>query len=211
MTAGTNDPNFIQPFYLYDLFFTQTVYLTDADRYVLWQSNTYVPFPISFDAPVKDREPQGSVLRIGASGVDRSIAAIVLNEAPQGKRVTMRRSVWTSPGSYTAPVIVYDGKIDSGAIFEEMDTSLVSFEVRNDFALWEKSLPRGLYSTTCNWIFKSSTPGCQYTGAASLCNRTWERCTELSNTDRFRGFRHLSEIEDKEMWWGRQQRGTGIL
>ncbi len=205
MTAGSNDPNFIQSFHLYEFYFTQTVRLTDADRYVFWQANTYAPFPISFDAPAKDREPQGSVLRIGASEIDRSIAAIVLNEAPQGKRVTQRRAIWTSPGSYTAPVVVYDGKIDSVSIAEEMESASVSFEVRNDFALWEKSLPRGMYSSTCNWIFKSTTPGCQYTGAASLCNRTWERCAELANTDRFRGFRHLSEIEDKEMWWGRKQ------
>lgn len=205
MTAGSNDPNFIQPFHLYEFYFSQTLRLTDADRYVWYQSNTYAPFPIHFDSPAKDKEPQGSVLRLGAANVDRSIAAMVLGESPQGKRVVMRRALWTSPGSYTAPITMYDGKIDGVSIAEEVDTASVAFEIRNDFALWEKSLPRGMYSPTCNWIFKSTTPGCQYTGVASLCNRTWERCVELGNTDRFRGFRHLSTIEDKEIWWGRTQ------
>jgi len=205
MTAGSNDPDFLQTFHLYEFYFSGTVYLTDADRHVFWSANTYAPFPIMFDSPVKDREPQGSVLRLATSNIDRSIAAMVLNENPQGKRVVMRRSLWTSPGSYTDPSVVYDGKIDSVSIAEEEETASVSFEIRNDFALWEKSLPRAMYTMTCNWIFKSTTPGCQYTGASSLCNRTWERCVELSNTDRFRGFRHLPSIEEKEIWWGRIQ------
>ncbi len=205
MTAGSNDPNFIQSFHLYEFYFTQTVRLTDSDRYVFWGANTYAPFPISFEAPAKDREPQGSILRVGAANIDRSIASMVLNDAPQGRRVVMRRALWTSPGSFTSPIPMYDGKIDSVSIAEDIDTASIAFDIRNDFALWEKSLPRAMYSSTCNWIFKSTTPGCQYTGTSSLCNRTWERCVELANTDRFRGFRHLPTIEDKEIWWGRAQ------
>ena len=49
-------------------------------------------------------------------------------------------------------------------------------------------------------------PGtCQYTGASTWCDQSWERCSTLGNDDNFGGFRWLPYLSGKNIWWGRTQ------
>ncbi len=57
------------------------------------------------------------------------------------------------------------------------------------------------FSASCRFRFKSS-PGCEYKGPGEVCDKTFARCCELRNRERFGGFRHLPEIEGKEIAWG---------
>lgn len=44
---------------------------------------------------------------------------------------------------------------------------------------------------------------CRYNGASTWCDFSWDRCLTLSNTTNFGGFRWLSYIVDKKIWWGK--------
>lgn len=193
----------LMPFYLFKLEFTTPLYYTDTDITVVWSGDSYSPIPISIGGLGKSTTNFSETLTIQMQNVDRAVATIILNEMVQGKTATVYRSAWMDVGSYTAPAIVFQGQFDSVAIEEGYETAEATMEIKNDFVRWDMAVPRANFAGNCQWSFKSTTPGCQYTGAASLCNKTWERCTELANTHRFRGFRWLPMLQDKEIWWGR--------
>lgn len=197
--------DFLMPFYLFKFEFTSPVFYTDTDITVTWSGDNYEPVPISVGGFGKSSTNFSETLTIATQNVDRAIAAIVLNEEVQGKAATIYRTAWMAPGSYSNPVIVFQGQIDGFNIEEKYDTADVTMEIKNDFVRWDRTVPRSNFGGNCQWVFKSTTPGCQYTGVASLCNKTWERCVDLANTHRFRGFRWLPMLEDKEIWWGRGQ------
>ncbi len=191
------------PFYLFEFMFTSPKRYTDTDLTVVWSGNAYNPVPISVAGFEKSSLNFAEVLTIKAQNVDREISAIILNERIQGKEASIYASEWMAPGSFSNPTVIFKGQFDGANIEEGYDSADVSMEVRNEFVKWDMPVPRSTFAGTCQWKFKSDTPGCQYTGVASLCNKTWERCTELANIHRFRGFRWLPMLQDKEIWWGR--------
>lgn len=191
-------------FHLVDFFFESgALRLTNADHTVVWSGNTYNARPFEIGGVPRTTRNITEGISITTQNVDRAVAAIIFNEVSQGHNVKIYRTGWTGVNSYTAPGLLFEGMVDAINLSEEMDSATVSVELKNDFVKWEQSIPRHQYSGTCNWVFKSTTPGCQYTGTASQCNRTWERCGELSNQPRFRGFRHLPALEDADIWWGK--------
>lgn len=191
------------PFYLFEFFFTETKRYTDTDLTVVWSGNTYDPVPISISGFDKSSINFAEVLTIKTQNVDRAIAAIILGERIQGKEAAIYASEWVAPGSFSNPTVVFKGQFDGVGIEEGYDSADVSLEIKNEFVKWDMPVPRSTFAGTCQWKFKSDTPGCQYTGVASLCNKTWGRCEELANTARFRGFRWLPMLQDKEIWWGK--------
>jgi hypothetical protein len=191
------------PFYLFEFFFTDTLRYTDTDLTVVWSGNIYNPVPIAISGFEKSSLNFAETLTTKTQNVDRAIAAIVLGERIQGKEAAIYVSEWMAPGSFANPSVVFKGQFDGISIEEGYDSADVSLGIKNEFVKWDMPVPRSTFAGTCQWKFKSGTPGCQYTGAASLCNKTWERCQELSNVNRFRGFRWLPMLQDKEIWWGK--------
>jgi len=45
--------------------------------------------------------------------------------------------------------------------------------------------------------------GCNYTGAETSCDQSYDRCIELGNQANFGGFRWQPYLADKDLWWGR--------
>ena len=198
-TSGT----YKMPFYLFDFSLTTPVRYTDTDLTVVWSGNTYTPVPISISGFEKSSLNFAETLTIKTQNVDRAIAAIILGETIQGKAASIYASEWMAPGSFSNPTVIFKGQFDGVSIAEGYDSADVSLDIKNEFVKWDMPVPRSTFAGTCQWKFKSNTPGCQYTGVASLCNKTWERCAELANTSRFRGFRWLPMLQDKEIWWGK--------
>jgi len=190
-------------FTLVDIMASSPVYVCTADRDVEWNGNLYRAFPFSVSG-IKNN-PQGSPepLRIGISNVSRSFRDRFMNLQVQGKDMILRRAHWIAGSSFSPPFIAYAGWVEMLQVKEEKQTSTIFIELKNEFLRWDASIPRNTFSAACNWSFKSGTPGCQYTGAASICDRSWESCKALQNTDRFRGFRIIPSLEDKQFWWGR--------
>jgi len=84
----------------------------------------------------------------------------------------------------------------------DIDAGQVSLELVSELILWQK---RSLRKTTasCPWAFRGIE--CGYAGASTSCNKSYERCVQLSNSDNFGGFRWLPAVAEQEIRWG----GTG--
>lgn len=195
-----------RPFHLVAFTFVGgNLYVTDADHTVVWSGNTYNARPFTIDGFPRTTKTITEGVTITTHNVDRAISAIVFNEVSQGNPVKIYKTDWVAVNSYNPPTMIFEGIIDAIGVSEDMNSASVSIEIKNDFVKWEQSIPRHQFSASCNWVFKSTTPGCQYTGASSRCDRSWGRCAELGNQNRFRGFRHLPAIEDSDIWWGKTQ------
>ena len=193
-------------FSLVDIMANSPVYLTNAERDVWWNSILYrasVPFVVSNvrNNPHSAPEP----MRVQISNCKRSLLPQLVSDPIQGKDFIVRRAYWVTASTVSTPFILFSGWIDSVQISEERDTGTLAIEVKNGFLRWEQGITRNSFSAACNWKFKSGTPGCQYSGAASVCDRSYDNCLALENTSRFRGFRIIPLIEDRQFWWGRSR------
>jgi hypothetical protein len=96
--------------------------------------------------------------------------------------------------------VLFDGFIDEWTL----DELKIQVTAVNIFTTWkQKTLSR--HPASCRWKeFKGKE--CKYGGDELWCDRSYKRCSALLNTDNFGGFRHLPELEDKELWWGRTPR-----
>ena len=190
------------PFYMIDFEFSTPLYLTNAETNLTANGNFYNRFPFAVENVKNLTGPTPKNVRVGVANIDRSIATAVMSEAVQGKQCTIWKAYWTG-SAMTSPYIHFQGHIDMVEIREDQNTAQILFEMKNDFVRWDKDIPYNQYSINCNWVFKSTTPGCQYVGVQSLCDKSYKTCNNLGNTERFRGFRYMSELEDKEIWWGK--------
>ena len=94
--------------------------------------------------------------------------------------------------------ILFDGFIDEWT----MDEMKIQVRIVNIFTTWkQKTLSR--HPASCRWkVFGGEE--CKYPNAQdTTCDRSYARCIELDNESNFGGFRHLPDLEDKELWWGR--------
>ena len=135
---------------------------------------------------------------------DPGLKAAFIGGTPQGSEVILRGIVVDDDYSIVGDtsVILFEGTIDDWNLNE----AKLNFGVASIFVQWsQKALRR--HSSSCAWKeFRGNTPDspCFYSGAENRCDRTYVRCEALGNTDNFGGFRWLSSIVDKEIWWGRK-------
>jgi hypothetical protein len=86
----------------------------------------------------------------------------------------------------------------------DIDETTLTLTITSVFAKWAQT-SYGKHSALCRWKKFKSTE-CKYAGAESACDRTYSRCTQLSNTDNFGGFRYIPGIEDLSVQWGPTQK-----
>ncbi len=96
--------------------------------------------------------------------------------------------------------ILFRGYISKAKIKDEMMTITVADEMIR----W-KDQTLNNHASLCCWRFKDPET-CKYSGAETWCDKTYERCLELGNTSRFRGFRYLPSITEQEIWWGQKEK-----
>jgi hypothetical protein len=49
---------------------------------------------------------------------------------------------------------------------------------------------------------------CKYAGEETTCDRSWDRCDELGNTENFGGFRWVTAAQGRQLWWGQSASQT---
>jgi hypothetical protein len=190
------------PFRLYQFEASSKIYLTDADRPVYWLSNSYEPSPIQMDSVKKLSTTPVDNVGVSVSNVDRKAITELETMKALAKEVYIYKAYWTGTNSFTTPYLLYRGHVEAMVVEEGGRDSNVRMELRTDHAIWAQHLPRNTFAPRCQWRFKSNTPGCQYSGVATVCDRSWANCLRLGNVDRFRGFRHI-EPREREIWWGK--------
>lgn len=193
------------PVMLVTMAFTPTpVYLTDSERPITHLSNTHIPFPFLVSGIKRSTGPVSDTVEVSVSNVVRSLSALFMEGEPQGKTVHIYKTYVKDGGSVvSSPFIWFSGMIDDVSIGEAEQNAYIRANIKNDFIRWDSVIPRNSFSANCNWIFKSTTPGCQYTGVESLCNKGYNDCIAKDNVLRFRGFRHMVNVMEMEIWWGK--------
>jgi len=96
------------------------------------------------------------------------------------------------------PVTLFEGEIDKWN-FKEPDLIMT---ISSIFYKWKrKTLNKQM--TNCRWK-KFKGLECGYDGSETWCDRSYTRCTTLSNTSNYGGEKFLASISDKVVWWGRK-------
>jgi len=197
------------PFHMLELYFPQgNFYISNSDRPLIWEGNSYACFPFTVEPAKHTAGAFEETTKVSASNIDRAIASLVLGEQIEGRRIVVRKSYWTKTFTHTLPYVYFDGMVEGINIEEEEGKASIFFELKNDYWNWQHDIPRRAYTPEGNWRFKSTTRGCQYVGTALECNKSFDRCTELNNTDRFGGFRHMTLLEDLTIWWGKARESS---
>tara|TARA_R110002096_G_scaffold363707_1_gene556812 strand:- start:16 stop:1749 length:1734 start_codon:yes stop_codon:yes gene_type:complete len=157
-----------QPVHLVEIHFdspTGVQYLTDAFVPVTYSSNTYQPlgYLLSFSNIEETTDLQVGSLTLNLSGIDKVYIRHVLDETFVDRKVIIRKAfLSTSNDSLIAnPIIIYQGNMNTPAITESGDMSMVSIEVANQFVDFDKTPGRFTNSESQN-LYYPDDKGFQY-------------------------------------------------
>ena len=157
-----------QPVHLVEIHFdspTGVQYLTDAFVPVTYSSNTYQPlgYLLSFSNIEETTDLQVGSLTLNLSGIDKVYIRHVLDETFVDRKVVIRKAfLSTSNDSLIAnPIIIYQGNMNTPAITESGDMSMVSIEVANQFVDFDKTPGRFTNSESQN-LYYPDDKGFQY-------------------------------------------------
>jgi hypothetical protein len=182
------------------LYLSSTLYYTDCDQDIWDGGNQYQSKGLLVDKVDTALSPTLDTFSFELDNTALEVSSFALNQQLQGKRcvvyqVALNQTTLAVIGKNT----LFDGFIDSVDVNHERG----KFQIFNHFIVWKRKIPRRAHTATCPWVFKSDL--CGYSGAETACDKSYDRCVELDNTDWFGGFPTAPSIENKKIWWGRAQ------
>lgn len=183
--------------FLVELELASTLRYTDLDLDLVWNGNTYSSRGLSFTAAEYSISPQVDKITFEIDNVDLAFSSVILNQEVRNKKCNIRLCALNWPAQIIGVALIFSGVIDRCSF----DHQRARFEVLNPFVFWRRKVPRRIHQPTCPWAFKSTE--CGYTGEESWCDKSFDRCSALANTDNFGGFRFLPSLINKKIWWGR--------
>ena len=135
-----------KPFHLVEIYFTSgTVYFTDSDRDITWNSNTYSAAGhfLTFSEINEQNALTVSDIEVQLSGVDRTYLTEILSETFMDRNLIIRKGFFDDSNAVIVdPIIIYSGKMDQPNIIETSETCTVSVTVANLFVDFTKTTGR---------------------------------------------------------------------
>lgn len=179
--ASANKPIFLYTIHDYDGA-DGNLYFAEHDADVVFDGVTYSKFPIKHEFTTENTQNQIDAVSLSVANVSRLIEAYLMNYDLRGKKVDIIM-VWANRLDDADSKIVSSYYIDTYIATEQS----VTFTLSSKFDLLDVPLPaRTCLRNYCSWKFKSTE--CGYSGAETICNKTMQKCRELSNQLRFGGF-----------------------
>lgn len=179
-----------QPIFLYEINFQlpennplNWLYFAEHDTDILYQGKTYLKFPLTHEYISENAQGQIDSVRVRIANVSREIQYYLESyNALRGRKVIIK-TVWQNllndPDAYIEDVYYIDSVISN--------ENNAEFSLTSKFDVLQVELPTRRFSRNhCAWIFKSQE--CGYTGLATECNKTLQRCRELQNQIRYGAF-----------------------
>ena len=163
-------------------------------------SGTFTPYSWSFGGTHHSIDSIVDDVDITLLNIDNLFTTLFIESDVQGAVVNLWSGVVSGNGDIIGtPYRIFTGEIDEWNLSEdELNITVVS-----ELYQWSQSTMKR-HSPSCRWrTFKGDY--CRYAGGASWCDRSYNRCEALANTDNFGGFRWLAKLEDAEIWWGRER------
>lgn len=178
--AEENKPVFLYKIHEYDG--VNHLHFAEYDEDVTFDGQVYTKFPVKHEYIDVNGAGQVGPMKVTVSNVNRFIQAYLEQYDLRGKQVDIIM-IFADKLDDPSAKVVDSLYIDSYACNE----SAVEFSLATKIDVIELPLPSRKYLRThCGFVFKGSE--CAYAGAETECNRTLQRCKELSNQVRFGGF-----------------------
>jgi len=176
-----------QPIFLYTIFDYDGIGNNKCyaahDTNVVFDSITYEKFPVTHDAITENVKGEIDSIKIQISNISRQIEFYLQTYDLRGKTVTIRM-VWANLLDDPDCYIEFSSAIDSYT----SNVKDVVFNLMSKFDVLNVTIPgRTAMRNRCNSEFKGAGGECGYTGSATECNKTRQRCKELGNGPRFDG------------------------
>ena len=171
-----------QPVDLYELHLDSQVHYF-SDRAISWGGHDYLPYVVSRSSIRRYDGGQFDQVQVTLSNVDTSIAQLLLAGGIEGRRLVIRKVDVNVPGD---SLVLFNGVMDRPSDIDEETASITAVQLLGSL---DHEVPSRRFTTFCPWRFKSYE--CGYAGGESECNKSWARCSELGNTNRFGGFRFV--------------------
>jgi hypothetical protein len=192
-----------QPYWLLDIATTTPMRYTDLDLNTYHGGNLYVSRGMKIGNITSGATVSAEKVEIELDDADQVITAFLLNEDVRNKAASLyfgviaRTAVGLETQLSRHVQEVWRGFVSGWELAGEADCRIT---LTHEFVLWNKE-PLRTQSSSCQWTFKGTE--CGYSGEAGWCDKSYNRCKKLSNSDNFGGFRFIPEIAEKEIWWGR--------
>jgi phage-related protein len=183
LAENDEDVSFGTLYYLAD---TDGNRITDTDgNYIIVNytpQTTYTRFPIICEKINENTQGEIDYVRVTLANVSQVIQSYLKSYDFREKKVTIT-TIWRNHLDNEDISISDIYYIDSYV----SDIKNVTFTLTSKFDLLDVEIPFRKYGRTyCSWKFKSTE--CGYSGGESSCNRSLQRCRELSNVLRFGGY-----------------------
>lgn len=159
-------------------------------------SGLYSPLGFKFDSIKYSLGNIVDQANITIDNRDQVMTSIFVAGIIQGEESSLSVAVLDSAGELMGAQTIFKGEIDSWELHEEE----VRITLSTPFARWAQQTT-SLHSSSCRWKEFKGTE-CQYSGAETICDRSFTRCTILGNTQHFGGFRFLPDFENRQLAWG---------
>jgi hypothetical protein len=171
-----------QPLDLYELRLDSGIrYYSNID--ITWNGNRYLPYVLSRAGIKRFEGGEFDRASITFSNADTAIAQMLATNEIEGRRLIIRKIDQTVTND---SIVLFNGLMDrTGSITAEAAT----IQARQLLGSIDHDAPARTFTAYCPWNFKGFE--CGYAGAETQCNKSWSRCSELSNTARYGGFRFM--------------------
>jgi phage-related protein len=183
---------------------------TDCDRDITWSGYIYESFPVALGEIKYSATGMIERITLGVSNVSRTFSSLMLSQTFRGRKLVVRRATFDSSGYGLTPSFeVFNGLMDDAGGAEQKDSASVQITAANELAFWQMPVPGRAYQVGCEWASKGRFKGveCRYAGAGITCDGTWSQCKTYANQANFGGFRHLPQIENTPLYWGKAAPG----
>lgn len=166
---------------------TSTFFLCSNNENVSFGGHTYEAFPFDLEPHEESNKGEIPTLTLKVANVTQLIQEqLELNNGGVGASIKIR--------------VVNSDYLTSDYSELEMEFSILSAQASAEWLTLTLGAPNPLrirfppyryIANHCHWEFKSAE--CAYTGGATVCDRSYERCVELNNTPNFGGYRGLTQ------------------
>lgn len=172
---------------------------TDCDVPIAYKptKQLFIPRGFSFDPTEFTQRQIVETLHVEIDNLDDRFTAKFVGGTPQGVSVVLYTVVLNKNYQIIGDrVTLFKGALDDW----HLDGTRMTFTAASALVSWSQAtLSR--HGKSCRWK-KFKGVECGYTGDVAHCDRSYETCSILANTDNFGGFRWLPEIMNKDIYFG---------
>lgn len=177
-----------QPVVLFTLFdydgASNDLNLVNAQENVTFSGVEYQAFPIKFETIPENSQGEVDVIKIKVANVSRVFESYLQTYDLREKKIRIR-IVWSNQLAEAGAYLDYNFYIE----YYSSTANSVELTCTTKTDVVDYVLPTGLYLRThCRYKTFKDANTCGYAGAETSCNRTFQRCRELGNQERFGGF-----------------------